>query len=125
MRSAIWNRILDRIFVKFLQKCDLKCFHNGTKWDPDGLWHPVWARERSQAASRQFDSAILGPKIGPKIDPEAFQNRFGSDFERNSLSRPIWDRFSMDFRAIQSKFLIQIERFYLQSERDIRRNRIL
>ena len=104
MRSAIWNRILDRIFVQFLQKFDLKCFQNGTKWDPDGLWHPVWARERSQAASGQFDAAILGPKIGPESDPEAFKNRFGKRL-RNKLVfesdlGPILDRFSSRSKQI-------------------------
>ena len=39
-----------------------------------------------------------------------------SDFERDSLSRPISDRFPIDFKAVESKFLIQIESLYLQSE---------
>ena len=74
-----------------------KCFQNGPKWDPDGLWSPVWARERSQAASPQFDAAILGPKIGPKIDPEAFQNRFGKRLSKKVVFEANWgsifDRF--------------------------------
>ena len=72
-------------------------FLNAPKWVPDGLWNPVWARERSQAASPQFDPAILGPKIEFKIDPEAFQTRFGKRL-RNKLAfetdfDPIFDRF--------------------------------
>ena len=40
-----------------------KCFQNGSKWGPHGLWGPVWIRERSQAASGQQNLAHLGPKI--------------------------------------------------------------
>ena len=92
------------ISSKIIKQNDQQFFQNGPKWGPDGLWSPVWARERSQAASPQFDAAILGPKIGPKIDPEAFQNRSGKRL-RNELVfetdlGPIFERFSSRWKQI-------------------------
>ena len=60
----------------------------------------VWAPDRFQAPSRQQNSAHFGPKIGPKIDPAAFQNRFGKRL-RNKLAfetdlGPIVDRSWLD-----------------------------
>ena len=68
---------------------------------------------------------IWDPKLVPKSTQKPSKIDLESDFETDSLSRPIWDRFLIDFRAIERKFLIQIESLYLQSERDIRQNRIL
>ena len=65
-------------------------------------------------------SPIWDPKLDPKSTRKRSKIDLESDFETNSLSRPIWDRFSIDFRAVESKILIQIETLYLQSERDIR-----
>ena len=69
--------------------------------------------------------AIWDPKLVPKSTRKPFKIDLESDFETDSLSRPIWIRFLIDFRAVGSKFLIQIESLYLQSERDIGQNRIL
>ena len=106
-----------------------KCFQNGPKWSPDGLWSPVWARERSEDASGQQNPGHRTAKPRPfgtqKSTQKPSKIDLESDFKTNSLSRPIWDRFSIDFRAVGSKFLIQIGSLYLQSERDIRQNRTL
>ena len=101
------------------------CFQNDPKRGPEGLWGPSRALKRFQDPTRQQNLAHLGPKICPKSNWKPSKLDLESDFETNSLSRPIWDRFSIDFRAVGSKFLIQIESLYLQSERDIRQNRIL
>ena len=82
--------------LKMLPKRSQNC----SKWDPDGLWSPVWAPDRFQAPSRQQNSAHFGSKIGPKIDPAAFQNRFGKRL-RNKLAfetdlGPIVDRSWLD-----------------------------
>ena len=68
---------------------------------------------------------FLDPKLVPKSTRKPSKIDLESYFATNSLSRTIWDRFSRDFRAVESKFLIQFESLHLQSERDIRQNRIL
>ena len=80
------------------------------------------------ASKTRFDSktpAIWDPKLVPKSTRKPSEIDLESDFETISLSRLILGRFLIDFRAVESKFLIQMESLYLQSERDIRQNRIL
>ena len=69
--------------------------------------------------------AIWDPKLPPKSTRKPSEIDLESDFETISLSRLILGRFLIDFRALESKFLLQMESLYLQSERDIRQNRIL
>ena len=82
-------------------------------------------RDAPEAQLDSKTSPSWDPKLVPKSTQKPSKIDLESDFKTNSLSRPIWDRFSIDFRAVGSKFLIQIESLYLQSERDIRQNRIL
>ena len=82
-------------------------------------------RDAPEAQLDSKTSPSWDPKLVPKSTQKPSKIDLESDFERNSLSRQSWDRFLMDFRAVESKFLIQIESLYLQSERDIRQNRIL
>ena len=109
-----------------------KWSQNRTKSGPNrfqrGLERPLvasWTRNGFQDRLPQFDPAI--PPVRPghfglqnrsKIDLELVQNGFESesqnDFETNSLSRPILDRFLIDFEAAGSKFLIEIERLCFQ-----------
>ena len=67
-------------------------------------------------------SPIWDPKLVPKSTRKPSEIDLESDFETISLSRLILGRFLIDFRAVESKFLIQMESLYLQSERDIRQN---
>ena len=83
------------------------------------------SRTASKPHLNSKTSPISDPKLVPKSTRQPSKIDLESDFETNSLSRPIWDRFLIDFRAVERKFLIQIESLYLQRERDIGQNRIL
>ena len=96
---------------------------------PNGVQMAFGVHFGSQTASKaDFPGrtpAIWDPKLVPKSTQKPSKIDLESDFETISLWRLILAQFLIDFRAVESKFLIQIESLYLQSERDIRQNRIL
>ena len=104
MRSAIWNQFWDPKWSQNGSQNAPKSVPNGPKWGPEGLCNPVWDPERSRGPTRQQNFAQFGLKIGPKIDLEAFQNRFGKRL-RNKLAfetdlGPIFGRFSSRWKQI-------------------------
>ena len=85
----------------------------------------IGIRNAPEAQLNSKTSPIWDPKLDPKSTRKPSEIDLESDFETISLSRLILGQFLIDFRAVESKLLIQIESPYLQSERDIRQNRIL
>ena len=112
-------------YSEFCFKMLPKCFQDGPKLGPDSLWNRVWARDRSQGQFCSQNAGHFGSQTSPKSTWKPSKIDLENDFETNSLSRAISDRFWVDFRAVQSKFLIQIESLYLQSEFDSRQKRNL
>ena len=86
----------------------------GSKIDWDGLWIQVGCADRFQGPFPQQNAGHLGPKIGPN----SIQNRFWSDlkidFKTNAFSRPILERFLVDFEAFGSTFLIDFRSSSMQ-----------
>ena len=139
MRSAIWNQFWDPKWsqngsqsapkpVKWT-KIHWKCFQNASRMAPSGVQMAFRVQfgvgNAPKARPHSSTQPFLDPKLVPKSTRKPSKIDLESYFATNSLSRTIWDRFSRDFRAVESKFLIQTEGLYLQSERDIRQNRIL
>ena len=80
---------------------------------------------QSQGCSSQAEKRPSQPQTRPsqaenrpKIGPNSIQNRFKSDlksdFKTNTVSKPILDRFSIDFEAIGSAFLIDFQSSSMQ-----------
>ena len=57
-----------------------------------------------QAAPGQQNAGHFGPQIAPKSAWEPSKIDLQSDFETNSLSRPILDRLLVDFGDLNMKF---------------------
>ena len=116
---------LIKIFLKFYKNL----IQNAPKMVPSGVQTAFGVHLGVGNASKpQLNSktpAIWDPKLVPKSTRKPSEIDLESDFETISLWRLILAQFLIDFRAVESKFLIQIESLDLQSERDIRQNRIL
>ena len=102
-----------------------KCFQNDPKWVQTAFDVQFGLGNAPKPRPDSSTQPFWDPKLVPKATQKPSKIDLESDFEINSSSRPIWNRFPIDFQAVESKFLIQIESFHLQSELDIGQNRIL
>ena len=87
-----------------------KCFQNGPKWGPDGLWSPLGGGERFQPQILSENAGHFGAKICQKSSKNRKNTDSKTNFEFDTIFWSIFDQILINFEAKMKSNFDQILR---------------